>query len=174
MQQQEIKENPNRMVKIGKIVLNIGVGKSGEPLERAKKVLELIANQKPCEKRAKKTIRDFGIHKKEPIAVIVTLRKEKALKILKKLLLVKNMRLPSSSFDDNGNISFGIKEHLDIPGMKYDPNLGIFGMDVCISLVRVGYRIRERKRAKKKIGKKHRVSKEDAISFFKALGVEVY
>ncbi|GBC75071.1 50S ribosomal protein L5 [archaeon HR06] len=165
--------NPTKVIKVGKVVINIGVGKSGEPLERAKKVLELIAEQKPCERRAKKTIRDFGIHKKEPIAVMVTLRKDKALRILKKLLTVKNMKLPSSSFDDYGNVSFGIKEHLDIPGMKYDPSLGIFGMDVSVALVRMGYRIKERKRMRRKIGKNHRVSKEEAIEFFKSLGVEV-
>jgi len=47
--------------KIEKVVVNLNVGKSGEPLEKAAKVLKELTDQDPVKKKAKKTIRDFGI-----------------------------------------------------------------------------------------------------------------
>jgi len=167
-------ENPMRRIKISKVVLNIGVGKSGEPLEKAAKVLERLTGQKPSFRKAKRTIRDFGIHRKEPIGVMVTVRGEKAKELLRKLLKAREDRLPSSSFDEFGNVNFGIKEHIDIPGMKYDPDIGIFGMNVCVSLERPGYRVMRRRRMRSKVGRKHRIGREEAIEFFKReFGVEV-
>lgn len=167
-------ENPMRRIRINKVVLNIGVGKSGEALERAKKVLSDLTGQTPVIRKARKTIRDFGIHRGEPIAVMVTLRKGK-IEILKRLLATKGMRLPARSFDQYGSCSFGIKEHIEIPGVKYDPNIGIFGMNVSVFLDRPGYRVMYRRRVPSHVGKKHRVSREEAINFFKEqLGVEVF
>lgn len=167
-------EKPMRKVRISKIVLNVGVGKSGEPLEKAAKVLEYLAEQKPSFRRAKKTVRDFGIHKKEPIGVMVTVRGPKVVELLKKLLKAKEDKLPLLSFDEFGNVNFGIKEHIDIPGTKYDPDIGIFGMNVCVSLERPGYRVMRRRWMRSKVGRKHRVGRNEAIDLFKReFGVEV-
>lgn len=167
-------ENVMRNIRIGKIVINIGVGKSGEPIERASKVLEEIAAQKPTSRIAKSTIRDFGIHKGEPIAVMVTIRRERAVEVLKKLLPAKNNQIKASSFDNFGNVSFGIKDHIDIPGIKYKPEIGIFGMDVAVALERPGYRVSRRSKIPARIGKKHRITKEEAMTFLKGeLHVEV-
>lgn len=167
-------ENVMRNIRIGKIVINIGVGKSGEPIERASKVLEEITAQKPTSRIAKSTIRDFGIHKGEPIAVMVTVRRERAVEVLKKLLPAKNNQIKASSFDNFGNVSFGIKEHIDIPGIKYNPEIGIFGMDVAVALERPGYRVSRRSKIPARIGKKHRITKEEAMTFLKdELHVEV-
>ncbi|MEM4298308.1 MAG: 50S ribosomal protein L5 [Nitrososphaerota archaeon] len=174
MEVAQLEQRPMQRVKIGKVVINVGVGKSGEPLERAKKMLTSLTSMAPSIRKAKKTIRDFGIHKGEPIALTLTLRGPRALEMLKRLLIAKNMRVPGSSFDENGGCSFGIKEHIDIPGTKYDPNIGIFGMDVCVQLEKPGYRVMRRRRARSKVGKKQRVSKEEAIQFFReVLKVEV-
>lgn len=163
-----------RTIRIGKVVVNMGIGKSGEPIERAKKAIEEITGQKPSTRNAKNSIRDFGIHKGEPIAVMVTLRKAKATEVLKKLLAAKNNQAKASSFDNFGNISFGIREHIDIPGIKYKPEVGIFGMDVAIALERPGYRVARRSRIPTNVGKSHRISKDDAITFFREkLNVEV-
>ena len=159
------KQNPMLQPRIGKVVVNICVGTSGEPLERAMKVLEELTGQKPCVRRAKKTIKPFGIRKGEPIACVVTLRGERAVEFLDKALEAVGRRLKASSFDEYGNFSFGIREHTDIPGTKYDPKVGIFGMDVCVSVERPGYRIMRRKRCRAKVPRKHRVSREEAIRF---------
>src|SRR6266576_2139088 len=65
--------NPLRIVRIEKVTLNIATGKSGEPLEKAKKVLTQLTNKTPTTKQAKKAIKDFGVRKGEPIAAVVTL-----------------------------------------------------------------------------------------------------
>jgi large subunit ribosomal protein L5 len=167
-------ENVMRNIRIGKVVINVGVGKSGDPIERAAKVVEEITGQKPSNRLARDTIRDFGIHKGEPIAVMVTLRKKRAVEVLKKLLAAKSNQVKASSFDNFGNISFGIREHIDIPGIRYKPEIGIWGMDVAIALERPGYRVSRRSKVPARIGKKHRITKEEAITFFKdKLQVEV-
>jgi large subunit ribosomal protein L5 len=162
-----------KRINIAKIVVNIGVGKSGEPIERAKNALEELTGKKPTSRGAKENVRDFGIHKGEPIWAIVTLRKNDAFEFLKRVLESKRNVLNATSFDPFGNISLGIHEHIDIPGTKYNPDIGIFGMDVCVSLTRPGYRI-SKKRNPKRIGKSHRISKDESIDFFKQkFGVEV-
>lgn len=165
MAEETSKQNPMLQPRIGKVVVNMCVGTSGEPLERAKRVLEELTGQKPCVRRAKKTIKPFGIRKGEPIACVVTLRGERAVEFLDRALEAVGRRLKASSFDEYGNFSFGIREHIDIPGTKYDPKVGIFGMDVCVSVERPGYRIMRRKRCRAKVPRGHRVSREEAIRF---------
>jgi large subunit ribosomal protein L5 len=160
--------------RIEKVVVNICVGKSGEPLEKAAKVLENLTTQTPCKRKAKRTVRDFGIRKGEPIACIVTLREEKAMTFLKKVLPVIDNKLSKGCFDKYGNFSFGIKEHIEIAGVKYDPEVGIFGMDVCVSINRCGYRVKSRRRRKARIGSKHILTPEEPMAFVKeALGIEI-
>lgn len=168
-QQQDMKR-----IGVDKIVINIGVGKSGEPIEKAKKALLELTGQQPAVRGAKKTVRDFGIHKGEPIGAIVTLRREPALEFLKRVIAAKRNVLKASSFDNYGNISLGIHEHIDIPGTKYNPEIGIFGMDVNVVLSRPGYRIARKSRKSAQIGRTHRINKEEAIDFFKQeFGAEV-
>ncbi len=156
-----------KRIEVHKVVINIGVGRSGEPIDKAKNALLELTNQQPAVRGAKKSVRDFGIHKGEPIGVIVTLRHEPAIEFLKRVVAGKNNVLKASSFDNYGNISVGIHEHIDIPGTKYNPEIGIFGMDVNIVLNRPGYRIAKKSRKSAKIGKMHRINREEAIEFFK-------
>jgi large subunit ribosomal protein L5 len=169
----ETSHSPMKNIAISKVVINIGVGRSGEPVEKAKRALNILTGQQPKVCGARNTVRDFGIHKGEPIGAVVTLRRDKAVDFLKRVIAAKGNTIKASSFDDFGNLSIGIHEHIDIPGTRYDPDIGIFGMDVCMALSRPGYRI-SRKRNKSSIGKSHRIKREDAISFLKqTFGVEV-
>lgn len=166
--------NPMLRAKIEKVVVNIGVGKSGEPLEKAAKVLGEITGQTPCKRKAKASIRDFGIRKGEPIACMVTLRENKGIDFLEKALPVVDRKISSKSFDRQGNFSFGLKEHIELPGVKYDPDVGIFGMDVCVSVVRPGYRVKIRRKGRAKVGARHVLTPEESMAFVKeALGVEI-
>lgn len=165
--------SPMKNIAISKVVINIGVGRSGEPVEKAKRALNVLTGQRPKVCGAKNTVRDFGIHKGEPIGAMVTLRRDKAVEFIKRVIAAKGNIIKASSFDDFGNLSIGIHEHIDIPGTRYDPEIGIFGMDVCMALSRPGYRI-SRRRNKSSIGKNHRIKREDAIGFLKqSFGVEI-
>ena len=167
-------ENTMKKISIAKVVLNMGVGKSGEPIEQAKLALEQIAGQKPNSRNAKATQRDWGVHKGEPIGVAVTLRRQPAIDLIKRLFTAKGNQIKGSSFDDFGNLSFGIKEHIDIPGVKYDPQIGILGLNVSISLERPGFNIRFRSKHKASVGNNHRITSEDAKAFLtKEFGIEV-
>jgi large subunit ribosomal protein L5 len=161
----EATTHPMKRIMISKVVVNIGVGKSGEPLEKAKQALEELTGQRPAVRGARKSVRDFGIHKGEPIAAMVTLRRDSALRFLQRTMAAKGNSLMASSFDNFGNLSIGIREHIDLPDTKYNPDIGIFGMDVSIALTRPGYTI-AKKRIRRPIGKGHRITKDDAIRFF--------
>ena len=162
------------MISIDKVTVNIGVGASGEPLEKAEKLLEKLCNQKPIRTLSKSRIPSWGIRKKQPIGVKVTLRGKKALEFLNKAIEAKDRTLKRSQFDENGNFAFGISEYIDLPGVKYDPEIGIFGFDVCVSLKKRGYRIKRRKREKKKIPSNHKITKEEAIEWVeKNLNIKV-
>ncbi len=158
-------KNPMREIKLAKVVVHISVGKSGEMLEKAKRVLQEITGQKPCTKQAKMTIKEFGIQEGEPIACLTTLRGSRAAVFLKRGLEAISNTLKRSSFDENGNFAFGVKEHIEIPGTKYVPELGIFGMDIMGTLERPGFRIKRRRIRPSRIGKSHKISREDAVNF---------
>jgi large subunit ribosomal protein L5 len=167
-------EQPMLKPRIEKVVVNLNIGKSGEPLEQASRVLKELTNQTAIKKKAKKTIRDFGLRKGESIACVVTLRKRAAIDFLKKVLPVVDSRISRSSFDRQGNFAFGIKEHIEIAGVKYDPDVGIFGMDVCVSVNRPGYRVKTRRKQKAHIGSKHLLTPDESVFFVKqTLGVEI-
>ncbi len=169
----ENKISSMKEIHVSKVVINIGVGKSGDPVEKAKNALSELTGKTPSVRGAKKSVRDFGIHKGEPIGAMVTLRRTDATNFLRRIMESKGNVIKNSSFDNNGNISFGIHEHIDIPGTKYNPDIGIFGMDVCAALTRPGYRISKR-RNPSKIGKNHKITKDESIEFFKTqFGVEV-
>ncbi len=164
-EEQQGETNPLRTVRIEKFTINIATGKSGEPLEKAKKVLTQLTDKTPATKRAKKAIKDFGVRKGEPIAAVVTLRRKEAGEFLRRALDAVSNKVNESSFDDFGNFSFGIKEHIEIPGTKYVPEIGIFGATIHVTLGRPGYRIRSRVIRPAKIGPKHYVSHGEAVRF---------
>ena len=167
-------ENSMRKIFLSKVVLNMGVGKSGEPVEIGKKTLKQITGKNPNSRNAKKSQRDWGVRKGEPIGIAVTVRDNDAGELLKRLLTAKDNKINGRSIDNEGNVSFGIKEHIDIPGIKYDPKIGILGLEVSLSLARSGFNIKLRSKNKSKIGKKHRISKDDTIKFLtENFGVQI-
>jgi len=164
-----------RDVRIGKIVVNIGVGEAGEKLSKAQRVLQMITLQKPVQTQARDSIRDWGVRKNMPIGTKVTLRGERAQDFLRRALAVRDNRLPQYVFDAQGNFSFGITDYTDFEGMKYDPEIGVFGMDVNVTLVRPGYRVKDRRVSSARIPRRHRVSKDEARAWaHDAFGVEVF
>jgi len=154
-----------RDVRIEKLILNCTVGESGDRLTRATKVLEQLTEQTPVTSKARYTVRAFGIRRNEEIAAHVTVRGEKAKDILEKGLRVKEYELKASNFSNTGNFGFGVEEHIDL-GIKYDPSIGIYGMDFYVVLGRRGSRIGRRRAKKQSLGVAQRVTKKDAIKWF--------
>lgn len=151
--------------RIDKVVVHVGVGESGQRLVNAETILKAITHQTPVRSIAKKTLPNFGIKKKEPIGAKLTLRGQAAEDFLIVALKAAGNSLRKSQFDEQGNFSFGIEEHTDFPGMKYDPEIGIFGMDVSVAMKRAGYRIARRRVAQKKLPQRQRLNKADSMDF---------
>ena len=167
-------QNIMKKIKLDKVVLNMGVGKSGDAIEMAKKALDQISNKKSCNRSAKKAHRDWGVRKGEPIGAAVTVRGNDAKSLLKKLFEAKGNNVKSRSIDNMGNISFGILEHIDVPGIKYDPKIGILGLDVTARLARPGYSIKIRSKHKANVGKSHKITPTEAKEYLvKEFGVVV-
>lgn len=152
-------------IRIEKITLNMGAGKDQAKLEKGLALLNSIANATPVKTITKKRIQEWGLRPGLPIGCKLTLRKDKAIQILPRLLDAVENNLIEKQFDNNGNIAFGIHEYIEIPGVKYDPKIGILGLEVCITLERPGYRIKRRRLLARKIPMRHRISKQEAIDF---------
>lgn len=152
--------------RIEKVTVNIGVGEAGERLRKAQSVLENITNQKPVQTLSKTKNQELGIREGMPIGCKVTLRGKKAHEFLKKALECRDKKIADYSFDDQGNLSFGIPDHTLFEDQKYDPDVGIFGMDVCVTMEKPGYRIKRRRQQKKKIPKSDQLSWEETMDFF--------
>jgi large subunit ribosomal protein L5 len=170
----QITESPMKKISLEKVVLNMGVGKSGDVINIARKALDQISGKKSSARNAKETQRDWGVRKGEPIGAAVTIRGKDAKELLKRLLEAKGNIVNGKSFDNFGNYSFGIKEHIDIPGVKYDPQIGILGLGISVTLTRPGYGVRTRSKHKASVGKKHIIKNQEAKDYLvKEFGVTV-
>ena len=134
-------ENPMRVPRLDKIVVNIGLG---EALTNAKAVdaavgdLQLITGQKPIVTRAKRSIAQFRVRTGNPIGVKVTLRGERMWDFLERttrlaLPRIRDFRgVPGRSFDGRGNYSLGLREQLAFPEIDYDKVDRLRGLEISI------------------------------------------
>lgn len=159
--------NKMQEIRIEKLTFNIGVGAPGDQLNKAKKLLKQLTGLEPIETSSLKRIPTWGVRPNLSIACKVTLRGKKAEELLKGLLAAKGNQLPKTKFDSNGNFSFGLHEYIDIPGVKYDPSIGIIGFEVAVTLQRPGFRIKRRSMKRSKIPDRHKITREEAIQFVK-------
>jgi len=164
----ENNENPMKTIKVDKITINIGTGKDQGILDNGLKLIKHITGTKAVATATTKRIPDWGIRPGLTIGCKLTLRGKRAVELLIVLLEGVENRMNEKQFDNNGNVSFGIKEYIDIPSVKYSPDIPLMGLGVSISLKRAGgLRVKNKRIASRKIGKNHLITKKEAINFMK-------
>jgi large subunit ribosomal protein L5 len=155
-----------RTPSVEKVVVHMGVGRGGRELADAEDILEDIVGQQVVRTRAKETVGEFDIREGDPIGTKATLRGEQAEEFLG--VALELVDVSRSQFDDVGNFSFGVQEHTNFPSQEYDPQIGIYGLDVTVNLVRPGYRVSKRDQETRSIPSSHRLTPEDSIAFLES------
>ena len=155
-------ENSSRRIRISSVVLNCGA--LAEKLEKAMKLLELVSGLKPIKTKSRKRIPGFGIRPGLEIGCKVTIKGNKSSDLLKRLLTAVSNQLNKKQIG-NGNLSFGIHEYIEIPGIQFQRAIGIMGFDVSVNFQRQGYSIERRKHARSKVPLRHKVTKQETIKF---------
>lgn len=154
--------NPMRTIKIEKVLLSAG-GK-GDDLVKARKLLELLSSKKAQIIASQKRIPDFGVSPGMEVGARVTLRNNDAISVLKRLLGAIDNIISKKNLSEN-HFSFGLKEYIDIPGIEYQRDIGIRGLNITVVFTRSGMRVKRKKIKFGKIPKKQYVSEEEIIKF---------
>ncbi|MEK6850048.1 MAG: 50S ribosomal protein L5 [Nanoarchaeota archaeon] len=159
-------ENKMRAPYIEKVVLSCGA--TGEDLVKSKKLLELVSASKAQIIKSSKRIPDFGVRPGLEVGTRVTLRDQRAIELLKRLLGAIDNKLKKKQVSDN-HFSFGIEEYIEIPGMEYQRDIGIRGLNATVVFSRSGHRIKIKKIKSGKIPKRQQVTKQEIINYMGAV-----
>lgn len=161
--------NPMMKPRITKVCINIGVGEGGNRLQNAEKVIELVSGVSPVRTLGRIQNRELKVRQGAPIGCKVTMRDSASIKkFLTDAFWVRENTIPAWNFDLQGNLSFGISDYTEFPDQKYNPDIGIFGMDITVVLERPGHRVSRRRRCNRKVAVSHRVSTEESREWFKS------
>jgi large subunit ribosomal protein L5 len=134
-------ENPMRIPRLEKIVVNMGVGEASQnsrALDGAMEDLAKITGQKAQMRRARKSIAGFKIREGMPVGARVTLRGERMWEFLDRLVSVALPRVRDfrgvnpNAFDGHGNYALGLREQLIFPEISYDAIDASRGLDVAV------------------------------------------
>lgn len=162
VEKEESKENSMRSIFIEKVLLSGGA--KDDELKKSAKLLELISGMKAQILASNKRIPDFGVRPELEVGTRVTLRKEKALNILRRLLGALDNTLIKKQVSEN-HFSFGIREYIEIPDMEYQRDLGTKGLNVTVVFARAGLRVKRKKIKSGHVPTKQYVSKDDIIKY---------
>ena len=155
-----------REPQLEKVVVHMAVGEGGRELANAEEILQEIAGQTAVRTTATRAASQFGAREGDPIGAKVTLRGADAQSFLEKALPL--VTISERQFDETGNFSFGVEEHTTFPSQEYDPQIGIYGLDVTVNLTRPGYRVTKRDKASQPIPSRHRLTPSDAVQFIES------
>ncbi len=134
-------KNKYMVPKFIKVVLNMGLGLDGNDKKKLQKCIEdmsLISGQKPVVTKFKKSISNFKTRKGTSAGVKVTLRGNKMYEFIDRLVNIALPRIKDfqglsvNGFDNSGNYTFGIKEHIIFPEINFDKVDRIRGMDITL------------------------------------------
>ena len=130
--------------KIQKVVLNMGLGVDGNDnkiIKSCEEDLGKITGQKPVVTKFKKSISNFKTRKNTNAGLKLTLRKDKMYEFIDRLVnialpRIKDFRgLSLKGFDNFGNYTFGVKEHIIFPEVNFDKVDKIRGLDITIVIL---------------------------------------
>lgn len=162
-----------QQIRVEKVTLNIGCGDDKAKIDKATKLLQNITERTSVVTKSKRRS-TFGVAKGKPLGAMVTLRRQASVEFLKKALVAVENKIKKSQFDKDGNFSFGIREYIDIPGVRYSHEIGMMGLDVSVTLERPGFHVKRRRIRQAKIGRTHKINKEEATEWLKNnFGVEI-
>ncbi len=153
--------NKMREIKIEKVVLSIGG--TGENLEKGFRLLKMLTGKNPAKMKSRKRIPSLGVRPNLEVGAVVTLRKDTD-EIIRRTLATKDNTLRKSQISDN-SFSFGVKEYIEIPGVEYQRDIGIRGLDVTLTFKRAGKRVKIKKVGRGKVPKRNEIGKEEIIKF---------
>ncbi|MEI6731201.1 MAG: 50S ribosomal protein L5 [archaeon] len=151
-----------RHIKIEKVVLSSGA--TGDNLVKANKLLGIISGAKAQIVASQKRIPDFGVSPGMEVGTSVTLRGAHAIELLKRLLGAIDNQLKVRQVSEN-HFSFGIKEYIDIPGLKYQRDIGIRGLNVTVVFQRPGFRVKLKKIKTGAVPRRQYVHKDEIIKY---------
>ncbi|MSS75234.1 50S ribosomal protein L5 [Candidatus Pacearchaeota archaeon] len=154
--------NPMRKISVEKVVISAGA--TGDSLTKAHKLLEIISGKKAQIIKSSKRIPDFDVRPGLEVGTRVTIRNEDAVVLLKRLLSAIDNKLKKKSISDN-HFSFGIKEYIEIPGMEYQRDIGIRGLNATVTFARPGLRVQLKKIKGSKVAKVQYVTQDEIIQF---------
>lgn len=154
-------QNPMREIYLEKVVANMGIGATEDKQENAKQLLKKLTGRDAAHTKARKRLPAFGIKKGQVIGAVVTLRNGEADEFLRRALDAVDGVVRESSIANN-SVNFGIKEYIYFSGVKYDPKIGMLGLNVNALFARKGSRVERRKAKTGPVGKRHKaVSREE-------------
>lgn len=162
-----------RNIRIEKLTLNVGCGDNKQKIEKAKKLLEMLTGNNSVV-TVSKTRSTFGVAQGRPIGVKTTLRKKQAEEFLKQVVQAASNKVRASQMDKDGNFSIGVRDYIDLPGIKYSHDVGMLGFGVAVTLERAGFHAKKRRIQKRNIPKNHKINKEEVQTWLKQkFGVEI-
>lgn len=132
-------DNTNRVPRMEKVVLNVGMGRATENiklLETAAEELAQVTGQRPVITRAKKSISNFKLRQNNPVGARVTLRGTRMYEFMDRFInlalpRIKDFRgISRKGFDGRGNYNLGIKEQIIFPEINFDKIMGLHGMNI--------------------------------------------
>ncbi len=154
-----------RQIFLDKVVINIGVGQNENLVENAKALIKKLTNHNAGTTVSKRRDPELKLRKGQEIGAVSTLRKKEAYDFLKRALDANSNIITKTAVAGN-SLNFGIKEYIYFTGVKYDPKIGILGMNVNAAFARKGARVAHRKRKAGTPDKRHSwITKEEIMQY---------
>ena len=153
-----------KKIRLEKVTLNCGAGTEPHRIDKTVRLLELISGGKAKTIVTKKRIPAFGVRPGLRLGCKITLRGKNKAELLKRLLEAIGNKLSVKQINP-GSFAFGVKEYIEIPGVAYQRDIGLLGLDVCVTLTRPGAGIERKKINKGSIPLRNKITKEETIKF---------